>query len=490
MKLPSPLPRELILIVDPRVNLRVQDGAINGREEDLVDPLRRLLALEQAVIRPLFGVSEDWVKHRTPETKIKKGHDQQLDLSIFYKVSTSPERFSDLAAQLRKLKIVQAAYIKPGMDLASNGVLSNDFTGQQEYLDPGPEGIDARYAWTKAGGCGHGVKVMDIEGAWRFSHEDLLQNPSGCLGGIPTTDLTWVRHGTAVVGMLGGDHNGFGIAGICPGAQLNTISIFGNSNGEPEPDWSYAASIRLAADMLSPGDIILIELQHPGPARKFEERTDQSGYIPVEWWPCNLAAIQYAISRGIIVVEAGGNGQQNLDDKIYDDHPAPPYGPFPDSWTNPFRRNPDDSGAILVGAGAPPEGIHGSVFDVDRSRLTFSNFGSIMDTQGWGEEVTTSGGNKNLTPAAEEDRQYTRGFRGTSSAAAMVAGVLACLQGILRADYRALSPERARQFLRDDNLGSPQQRGRFVSAEERIGPRPDLRKLIDHCFQNRGNGEN
>lgn len=470
------------MIVDPNANLRVKDGAITGKEADLIDPLRKLLLSEQAVIRPLFGVSEDWLKHRTAKTKIRKGHDQRLDLSIFYKVSTSPEKFPHLAAQLRELKIVQAAYIKPGMDLASNGELSGDFTGQQEYLDPGPDGVDARYAWTKAGGRGQSVRVMDIEGGWRFSHEDLFDNPSGCVGGIQTTDLRWERHGTAVVGMLGGDHNGFGIAGICPEAELNTISIFGNSDGEPAPDWSYAASIRLAADKLRPGDILLIELHHPGPARQFEERDDQNGYIPVEWWPCNLAAIQYAVSRGIIVVEAGGNGEQNLDDQIYDQNPAPPYGPFPDSWTNPFRRNPDDSGAILVGAGAPPDRIHGSAFGTDRSRLTFSNFGSCVDTQGWGEEVTTSGGNSNLTPAAEEDRQYTRGFRGTSSAAAMVAGLVACLQGTLKANYRALSPERARQFLRDDDLGSPQQFGLFMSRGERIGPRPDLRKLIDHVF--------
>lgn len=470
------------MIIDPKANLRVQDGEITGSEPDLVEPLRKLLLTEQLVIRPLFGVSEDWVRHRTAETRIGRGHDKPFDLSSFYKVTTSPETFPSLAAQFRKLKIVEAAYIKPGMDLASNGILSQDFSGQQEYLDPGPEGVDARYAWTKDGGRGQSVRVMDVEGAWRFSHEDLLVNPSGCLGGVPTTDVRWLRHGTAVVGMLGGDHNGFGIAGICPEAKLNTISIFGNSNGEPAPDWSYAASIRLAADMLNPGDVLLIELHQPGPARQFEERDDQFGYIPVEWWPCNLAAIQYAISRGIIVVEAGGNGEQNLDDKIYDENPQPPYGPFPDSWTNPFRRDPIDSGAILVGAGAPPDGIHGSAFGTDRSRLTFSNFGSNIDTQGWGEEVTTSGGNNNLTPDAEEDRQYTRGFRGTSSASAMVAGVLACLQGILRANNRALSPARARQFLRDDALGSPQQFGLFMSRGERIGPRPDLRKLIDYLF--------
>ena len=40
-----------------------------------------------------------------------------------------------------------------------------------------------------------------------------------------------------------------------------------------------------------------------------------------------MAAILYANSRGIIVVEAGGNGEENLDDEIYDRNPGPPHGP-------------------------------------------------------------------------------------------------------------------------------------------------------------------
>ncbi len=258
-----------------------------------------------------------------------------------------------------------------------------------------------------------------------------------------------------------------------------TVSVFGNSSGAPSQDWSSAASIRLAADMLGPGDIILLELHQPGPAVGFQERDDQLGYIPVEWWPCNMAAILYANNRGIIVVEAGGNGEQHLDAEIYDQNPAPPHGPFPDWWRNPFRRNPIDTGAILVGAGAPPEGIHGSALGVDRSRLQFSNFGSAIDAQGWGEEVATCGGDSSLTPSAEEDRRYTSQFNGTSSAAAMVAGALGCLQGVLRANGGVLAPARARSLLRDDQLGSQQQPGSFASLSQHIGPRPNLRKLID-----------
>jgi len=83
MKIPSPIPRELVLIVDPKAGLRVLNGKMTGTEDDLVSPLRELLLSEQASIRPLYGVSEDWLKRRTPETKIQMGLDQPLDLSIF-----------------------------------------------------------------------------------------------------------------------------------------------------------------------------------------------------------------------------------------------------------------------------------------------------------------------------------------------------------------------------------------------------------------------
>ena len=49
----------------------------------------------------------------------------------------------------------------------------------QRYLELAPGGVDARFAWTIPGGKGNGVNMIDIEGAWNFSHEDLLQNQNG-----------------------------------------------------------------------------------------------------------------------------------------------------------------------------------------------------------------------------------------------------------------------------------------------------------------------
>lgn len=189
------------------------------------------------------------------------------------------------------------------------------------------------------------------------------------------TELNWRNHGTAVVSEYGGDVNAFGVTGICPDAHCRGFS-FNISGGA-------AAAIRAAADALSAGDIILIELHWPGPGAS---GSGQDGFIAMEWWPAEFDAIRYASNRGVIVVEAAGNGSHNLDDPIYNT----PQAGFPASWRNPFNRALRDSGAVVVGAGAPPPGTHGRDHGPDRSRLGFSNWGSCVDVQGWGREVTAA----------------------------------------------------------------------------------------------------
>jgi hypothetical protein len=103
------------------------------------------------------------------------------------------------------------------------------------------------------------------------------------------------------------------------------------------------AAFRTAANRLRPGDIMLIELHRVGPRGR---------YLPMEFWPDEFAAIRYAVTRGVIVVEAGGNGGENLDDPFYNNRPAG----FPASWKNPFNPANPNSGAVMVGAGAPPPG--------------------------------------------------------------------------------------------------------------------------------------
>jgi hypothetical protein len=225
--------------------------------------------------------------------------------------------------------------------------------------------------------------------------------------------------------------------------------------------------------MLGSGDIILIELHRAGPRAT---GVGQQGFIAIEWWPDDFDAIRYATSRGVIVVEAAGNGAQNLDDPIYNK----PASGFPANWSNPFNRANRDSGAIVVGAGAPPPGTHGRDHGPDRSRLDFSNYGLVVDAQGWGREVTTCGYG-DLQGGSNEDFWYTDQFSGTSSASPIVVGALGCVQGVLRdRGMTPLSPAAARNLLR--TTGSPQQEAPGRPASQRIGKRPNVRQMINRVI--------
>jgi hypothetical protein len=393
----------------------------------------------------------------------------------YHRIIADDAKLGEIAGALRKVAAVEAAYVKPPAEPAINmmqataappaaAVGTPDFSQRQDYLGPAPGGIDAQFAWTQPGGKGAGVNIIDVEGAWRLTHEDLLVNKRGLLGGTQSTDLVWRNHGTAVIGVFSATDNQVGVTGICPDAQVGVIAIFGT-------DRTSSTAIREAADNLSAGDILLIELHRAGPFHAFEPRNDQEGYIAVEWWPDDFDAIQYAVGRGIIVVEAAGNGAQDLDAALYE----MPGDGFPRDWRNPFRRTNRDSGAILVGAGAPPPDTHGRDHGPDRSRLDFSNYGSALDVQAWGREVTTCGYGD--LQGGNEDQWYTDQFSGTSSASPVVVGALGCVQGARRAqESTLLTPMTARGLLRSS--GSPQQDAPGRPSAQRIGNRPDLRQLL------------
>ncbi|MBH0777796.1 S8 family serine peptidase [Nocardia bovistercoris] len=378
-----------------------------------------------------------------------------------------------LAHRLREDDLVDGAYVKPATELpiaplpmprrslAPVPSVTPDFRARQSYLDPAPHGIDARRAWTQPGGRGAGVRVIDIEGAWRFTHEGLTGKRGGILGGEPRGDEDWRNHGTAVAGVIGGGVGGFGITGIAPDATVSAMSIFGGGS---------ALAIRSAADALGPGDVILLELHRPGPRHDFRNRADQAGYLPVEWWPDDLAAIGYAVARGVVVVEAAGNGGEDLDAALYDLAPAD----FPSTWRNPLRGGDHDSGAILVGAGAPPPGVHDRDHGPALSRLAFSNHGARLDAQGWGLEVTTTGYG-DLQGGGDEDYWYTDVFSGTSGAAPIVVGAIVCGQGIAAHGAGPRTPAEVRALLRA--TGSPQVSAPGSPAGRRIGNLPDIRAL-------------
>lgn len=107
-------------------------------------------------------------------------------------------------------------------------------------------------------------------------------------------------HGTAVLGQMFMTDNTIGGIGIVPGAKGYAVSQ------HRDEGYNTAAAILDAADHLEFGDIMLLEAQEFDPV---------SGdyYWPVEVADANFEAIEAAAAKGIIVVQAGCNGWNDLD---------------------------------------------------------------------------------------------------------------------------------------------------------------------------------
>ncbi|HSN26115.1 MAG TPA: S8 family serine peptidase [Kofleriaceae bacterium] len=318
----------------------------------------------------------------------------------------------------------------------------------QGYVGPAPEGIDAPAAWRR-GVRGQGVWFADVEGGWNAKHEDLPGDRIVHASGRVITDPMWRMHGTAVLGEVVGRDNGKGVVGLAPDVERVFTSSIGGQ--------SVADALDGAAERLRAGDVLLIELQGTGPRGRF---------LPVEWWDDNYDAIRAATQRGVVVIEAAGNGGEDLDRSTY---------------KGKLSRSGRDSGAIMVGAGGPARAGYR-----DRARLDFSNFGTRVDVQGWGRKVATLDYGdlqscKHPDDRAYADRHYTNEFSGTSSASPIVAGAAVLLESWSRRERGApLAPEVVRDVLR--RTGTPQTDGiggSFVSAQQNIGPRPDLSRALD-----------
>jgi subtilisin family serine protease len=385
----------------------------------------------------------------------KKGLDTDFIQSGF--VQIVPKKSGDaarIAREMKQQKAVWQAYVAPRPVPAmpeGSAAGSRNFEPAQGYLYAPPNGIGAAEIWPLAGARGEGITICDIEGAWNRAHEDL---PRGIqlIGGAMLNDLGWRNHGTAVLGEMVSQPNAFGTVGISHKARAVVQSAFINGV------FNLAGALTNAAGILKAGDVILIELQAPGPNNK---------YVAMQYWDDIFSAIRVATDKGITVVEAAGNGNENFELAVFQNTGLQ-----------------KDSGAIVVGAGIPPTNHvdFGGVPDagiasyaslgVPRSRIWFSNYGKILNVQAWGWHVTTLGYG-DAQGGTSENRWYSLRFSGTSSASPIVTGAVACLQGRAKAKNGApLTPTKVRDLLMA--TGTPQQAGPGVPLTQRIGRLPNL----------------
>jgi hypothetical protein len=143
-----------------------------------------------------------------------------------------------------------------------------NYTGQQVYEDPAPDGVDAEYAWLHPGGDGAGVQICDCEYGFNANHEDLpgvavVSNHDGSL-------TSWEDHGTAVLGELAAQADTLGVTGISSGATL----MFASESGGHRLDCIQDAILALNA-----GDVLVLEMQTgPGAYRPAESDPE-----PLSW---------------------------------------------------------------------------------------------------------------------------------------------------------------------------------------------------------------
>ena len=418
-----------------------------------------------ASVRSQFGMPVSAVRDRLelaaalpaePSTRVlkAKGVDAAFRQSGF--VQIVPKKSADakkLAAALNKDKSVWQAYVAPRpvpAGVSGSAAGTRLFEPAQGYLYSAPDGIAAADVWSLAGAKGKKITICDIEGAWNLRHEDL---PAGIrlIGGTMLPDLGWRNHGTAVLGEMVSIADDRGCVGISHEAKAVVHSAVINGV------FNLPQALTNAAAQLTKGDVILIELHAPGPNGK---------YVAMQYWDDTFSAIMAATAKGITVVEAAGNGNENFDLPIF-------------NGTGLQK----DSGAIVVGAGIPPAnffdfsggGGFGAAYQyigVPRSRIWFSNYGKIVNVHGWGWHVTTLAYG-DLQGDASENKWYTLRFSGTSSASPIVTGAVACLQGRAKAKNGApMSPAKVRQILMA--TGTPQVAGPGVPLTQRIGPLPNL----------------
>ncbi|GAA5073193.1 type VII secretion-associated serine protease mycosin [Thermocatellispora tengchongensis] len=274
--------------------------------------------------------------------------------------------------------------------------------------------LEAEKAWRRSQGEGVVVAVLDTGVNPR--HPDLAgvvtQGPD--LTGGRRDSRHWGHHGTAMASLIAGRGHGpgreRGVLGIAPAAEILSIRVTLEnddplrSRSRPVGSDALARGIRYAAD--HGADVISMSLG--------------GGSGTWEGSAAEEEAVQYALRRGAVLVASSGNDGAGANRKN-----------FPAAYP----------GVIAVGA-------------VDeRLRITsFSNRQPYVSVTAPGARIVSADGTTS----------YVVGD-GTSSAAALVAGVAA----LIRAEYPALRPAQVRRAIEQGVTRRPAASPAYRAAPDR-----------------------
>ncbi|MBN2000470.1 S8 family serine peptidase, partial [candidate division KSB1 bacterium] len=400
-----------------------------------MDSLNRIFSGRQIrLVNRLFSASEQDLDRDRTDAERRSGN-ELADLNLYLMiVLRQGQNLARMCDRLNQLPVVEIAYPKPEFSLPQCrdvAPATPSYVASQDYLGPAPDGIDAYYAWLFPGGEGENIQVMDIEYGWTLTHEDL---PGVFYINAPV--MRYEDHGTAVLSILAGCSNSYGITGIVHQADIGIFSCW---------TISIADAINSATQILDPGDIILLEQQTA-------DSINGINLVPVEYHQAEYDAIKAATAGGYVVVEAAGNGDENLDRRAFNDI---------------FDRDFRDSGAIMIGAADAYTHVPSN----------FTTYGDRVDVHAWGQRIWCAGYGVVRVNGLDHNQWYTNDFSGTSGASAITAGAVASIQSfLLQQGRQILSSQEMRNLLR--NTGTPQ-----AADAKQIGPMTDLRRAFESLNQ-------
>jgi hypothetical protein len=437
--------------VVPRIVVKIKDSVKLPPGDGFETTLRGTLPGLNGFMEKFPGLTFLKALRSVPDARIKglvakaQARDHDYDppnLFYFYYVEVPPNRFSteSVLPRIQALPFVEFAYVQSGP--MRPPIAPNDPRFQSEgHLQPAPGGIDAVYAWGSQGGKGAGIRFVDLEQGWSLKHDDLVAANITLISG---ENKDWRGHGTSVLGVIRAEeNNGVGGVGIAPASKGRVVSQWRLPS---DLNINTPDAILSALDVMAPRDVLLLEAQ-----------TEK--YLPVEVERLVYHMIRFATALDVIVVEAGGNGANDLD--AYADANGALIlnrkKVYPPGTPSEFK----DSRAIMVGAA---ESAPAHMWKV-------GSYGSRIDCYAWGENVDTLGDGG----TSASTRVYNAYFDGTSAASAIIAGAAVVVQGLATFAGSPLGASQMRALLSNPANGTPS----GDPQNKAIGVMPDLRKIID-----------
>lgn len=348
------------------VSLALPASAVErGVKEASFTPSAKQEAASQEII---VHFKDSVAAQSTIENRVSKAGGKVVDVTRDFTVVKVDGHAEDAVKNFEQLDTVE--YAEPNVTFHASYV-PNDPAYSKQYA---PQKVGAEQAWDTTQSSSS-VKIAVIDTGVDYYHPDLAGK---VIKGADFVDddndpIDENEHGTHVAGIAAANtNNGVGIAGLAPKASILAVRVL-DAEGSGTLD-DVAQGIRYAADQGA--QVINLSLGGSLGTKTLEE------------------AVNYAFSKGSVVVAAAGNSGVML----------PSYPAF-------------YSNAIAVAA-----------TDKNDQKASFSNFGTWVDIAAPGVDIYST------TP----NNQYAS-FSGTSMASPVVAGVA----GLLAAQGKNASQIRA-----------------------------------------------